>query len=296
MIGVRAGEASSAVGAMLGHCAPRRQRSPVGRVVLLVITALSLYLLAPRIGEVFAAWNRLGRVHVLWMIPAVFGAISSFACIWVVQAIALGSRNWFAIVTTQLAGNSFNRITPGGGATGTALQATMLTSAGIDAARAGTADRDAVSTQHYDTHRLTAVQYPLRRRRNSDPERPPLHRLDRHSRVRAHGRARPCGLGVRCAVALARSTDHEAPMRDRSGTSVDHALGNRLLAGRDAILRDIGPRWKRAVGASVLRWFFEFGVIIATLYGLSVQPDPAHRGPRRRWGSWFRHRYPKPAV
>jgi uncharacterized protein (TIRG00374 family) len=25
----------------------------------------------------------------------------------------------------------------------------------------------------------------------------------------------------------------------------------------------------------VLRWFFEFGVIIATLYGLSVQPDPA---------------------
>jgi uncharacterized protein (TIRG00374 family) len=25
----------------------------------------------------------------------------------------------------------------------------------------------------------------------------------------------------------------------------------------------------------VLRWFFEYGVILATLYGLDVQPDPA---------------------
>ena len=68
--------------------------------------------------------------------------------------------------------------------------------------------------------------------------------------------------------------------RDRSrsfgrGTVPDPELGDRLLQSRDAIRDEVGPRWGIAVGASVLRWFFEYGVIIATLYGLDVQPDPA---------------------
>jgi uncharacterized protein (TIRG00374 family) len=52
-------------------------------------------------------------------------------------------------------------------------------------------------------------------------------------------------------------------------------LGRRLLQSRDQIQRDIGPRWAQAVGVSVLRWFLEFGVVMATLFGLSTNPDPA---------------------
>jgi uncharacterized membrane protein YbhN (UPF0104 family) len=44
---------------------------------------------------------------------------------------------------------------------------------------------------------------------------------------------------------------------------------------RDSILHEIGPHWRLAVALSTLRWFFEFGVIISTLYGLSEHPDPA---------------------
>ena len=116
-----------------------RKRPLRGRVVLLALTAICLYFFAPSIGEVFAAWGRLGDVHTAWMVPAVVCAIASYGCVWVVQAIAIGTRNWFAVITTQLAGNAFNRITPGGGATGMVMQTNMLTAAGIDAPRAATA-------------------------------------------------------------------------------------------------------------------------------------------------------------
>jgi uncharacterized protein (TIRG00374 family) len=52
-------------------------------------------------------------------------------------------------------------------------------------------------------------------------------------------------------------------------------LGDRLLRGRDAIYVSLAPRWRRAVGASVLRWLFEYGVLVSALYGLGVRPDPA---------------------
>src|SRR5262249_57143883 len=94
---------------------------------------------ASSLPDVFSAYDRLGDVHPIFLLPAAGCAVASFGCVWLVQALALGTRDWFSIINTQLAGNAFNRITPGGGATGTALQANMLTSAGIDGACAATA-------------------------------------------------------------------------------------------------------------------------------------------------------------
>ena len=128
----------------------RRQHAhwSVGRVAFLAISAICLYLFAPSIAEVFSAYDRLGQVHPIWLLPATLCAIGSFACVWLVQAVALGTRDWFSVVTTQLAGNAFNRITPGGGATGTALQANMLSDAGFgDRARGDRAGR-AVGAEH----------------------------------------------------------------------------------------------------------------------------------------------------
>ena len=135
MIGFEPGDTA---GGLPPEPAPPRRRI-IGRVIFLFITGVCLYIFAPKISEVFTAWSRLGDVHPLWMVPAIACAVASFGCMWGVQALALGSRDWFSIINTQLAGNAFNRITPGGGATGTALQANMLTSAGIDGACAATA-------------------------------------------------------------------------------------------------------------------------------------------------------------
>ncbi len=67
----------------------------------------------------------------------------------------------------------------------------------------------------------------------------------------------------RCSAALHKDRDD---LRD---------LGDRLLRSRDAIFRSVAPKWRRAVAASVLRWLFEYGVLVSALYGLGVRPDPA---------------------
>jgi uncharacterized protein (TIRG00374 family) len=56
---------------------------------------------------------------------------------------------------------------------------------------------------------------------------------------------------------------------------VDSTLGDRLIEGRDRIRREVGPQWELALGASLARWLFEYGVLLLTLCGLSASPDPA---------------------
>src|SRR5262249_47320884 len=98
-----------------------------------------LYFLFPKLAEVFEAWDSLGKVDPLW-IPAIAAAeFLSFLCIWVLQRLALRGGSWFVVVTTHLAGNAVNRITPLRGATGTALQARMLSDTGIPLATAASA-------------------------------------------------------------------------------------------------------------------------------------------------------------
>src|SRR5688572_24157476 len=108
-----------------------RPRLSVGRIVLLTFTGVSLYLLAPSIGEVFSAWDRLGDFNPLALPVVLLLEVASFACVWVLTAIALRSNAWRAIILAQLAGNAFSRVTPGGGATSTAVQARMLADTGI---------------------------------------------------------------------------------------------------------------------------------------------------------------------
>jgi len=242
---------------------------------MLVVTAMCLYLLAPSIGEVFAAWGRLGDVRPLWLIPAVLCAVGTFACLWLVQAIALGTRNWFAVITSQLAGNAFNRITPGGGATGTALQANMLASAGFDATRAATAIavQSVLATTALVALPLFCVPFIV------------------FGTQVPHGLLSTVWIGIPVFVLMVviglAAFAFDAPLRwlgcaiarvrcwfRHDGVS-GRELGRRLLVSRDDIRRDVGPRWELAVGASVLRWFLEFAVVIATLFGLSARPDPA---------------------
>ena len=55
----------------------------------------------------------------------------SFVCTWVLQRVAMRTKDWRAVSESQLAGNAFGRIVPGGMATAGALQYQMLTRAGI---------------------------------------------------------------------------------------------------------------------------------------------------------------------
>jgi uncharacterized protein (TIRG00374 family) len=257
--------------------AGRRHEHPhwsVGRVTFLAFSVVCIYLFAPSIAEVFSAYDRLGDVQPIYLVPATACAVGSFASIWLVQALALGTRDWFSVSTTQLAGNAFNRITPGGGATGTALQANMLADAGFGVAHAATAltVQSVLSTASIVALPLFALPFIV-----AGTQVP-------SGLLQAFWIGIPVFLlmvGIGTALFVA-----DAPLRGigsvvtwaraRLGRApADDPLGDRLVEGRDRIRREIGPHWELALGASLARWLLEYGVLLLTLCGLSAEPDPA---------------------
>ena len=124
---------------MAQQSATHRRRQIALRVLALLLSLGALYIFLPTLGELFDEWPRLRDVEPLWISVAVVLEAGSFACTWWLFAIALRSNRWFALSTSQLAGNALSRVMPAGAAAGAALQYRMLSVSGIDAAAAGSA-------------------------------------------------------------------------------------------------------------------------------------------------------------
>ena len=73
------------------------------RGLLLLVTAVSLYLLAPALLEVFGAFDELDEISPLWFPAMVALQIGSYACIWGVQRLAVRAEHWGPVITSQLA-------------------------------------------------------------------------------------------------------------------------------------------------------------------------------------------------
>ena len=108
----------------------------VKRGLLLAITGVSLYLIAPALLEVFGAFDELDDISPLWFAAMIVLQAGSYACIWIVQKIAVREDRWGPVITSQLASNSFGRVVPGGVAAAGAMQYAMLARAGVPAAAA----------------------------------------------------------------------------------------------------------------------------------------------------------------
>lgn len=250
-----------------------RPRFSVGRLLLLFITAVCLYVFAPSIAEVFEAWDKLGKVHPI-AIPVILALeAGSFWCMWLLQRIALRTHGWFPVVTTQLAGNAFNRITPGGGATGTVLQARMLADAGFDAAKAGTA----VTAQSI---LITAAVVTL-----------PIFAIPAILLGTAVPSDLESGMWIGAIVfftmlvvgtlllatrrpveAMGRGIQRIANVFRVKRPKIE-GLGERLLIERDDLRRSMGSRWLEAVGASIGRWAFEYFALLVILFAIGARPD-----------------------
>ena len=102
------------------------------RAAMAVIAGLAIYLVFPAITEVLASWPRLSTLDPRWLIAAVAAEVAHFTCTFALQRLALRTRAWFPVVTSQLAGNAITLIMPGGAAVGAAVQFRMLAVSGMD--------------------------------------------------------------------------------------------------------------------------------------------------------------------
>src|SRR4051794_10464718 len=113
---------------------PRRNWIRTG--IWLAVTAISLYVVAPSLLDLFDSWNKLTRIQPWWFLALGVCQMASLACLWLLQRLALRPVALPPVITSQLAGNALSKVAPGGGAVGAALQYRMLVAAGVDRERA----------------------------------------------------------------------------------------------------------------------------------------------------------------
>ena len=244
------------------------------RVVALLVTAVSLYLLAPSLLEVFSSWPELRSVNPIWVVPAVVFEATSYVSLWTLQRIAVRTRSWFAVGTSQLAAGAAGSVVPGGGAAAGAIQFGMLVRARVPAANVAPG-----LTASFAATTATAFALPV------------------VAFVAAlGGAATPSGLrqvaylggGAFLLLALAAASVFlsDRPLR-LVGRAVRAAAGlvgrrarfedlpARLLSQRDGVRSAIADRPVVAVLAALGKWGFDYLALICVLAALGVRPDPA---------------------
>ena len=261
--------------AELAHQAQPDRRRLVGRVLLLVVSALAFYVLAPAIGEVFTTWDRLGGTDPMWLLAALLAEALAFLSLWWLFRIAMPDVSWFTIGCAQLSANALSRIVPGGAAAGGALQYRMLAEGGGDRTQAASG-LTAVSL--LSTATLFAI---------------PVLTIP----TVAFGQPVPAGLaqaawvGGALFVALAAVTawrlGPDSGVRfvargvatwrrvfARRHTDAKE-LAARLIAERNKIRAALGERWAKALFASAGKWGFDYLCLVAALSAVGSSPRPA---------------------
>src|SRR3954464_1586686 len=85
--------------------APRarsNRRRTIGRIVLLLVFAVSLYLVAPGLLALFGAVPQLRDVFPAWFLAVGVLEGLAFGSIWELTRVALKTRLWFDVVCSQL--------------------------------------------------------------------------------------------------------------------------------------------------------------------------------------------------
>ena len=113
---------------------PLAWKTVVKRAVVVLIAGLSIYLVFPAITEVLASWPRLSTLQPWWFTAAIGAEIAHFVCTFALQRLALRTKAWFPVITSQLASNAISLIMPGGAPVGAAVQFRMLATSGQETA------------------------------------------------------------------------------------------------------------------------------------------------------------------
>jgi uncharacterized protein (TIRG00374 family) len=245
------------------------------RGVLLAITAVSLYLLAPALLQVFGAYDKLDEFNPLWWIAMVALQIGSYACMWAVQKISMRADRWGPVITSQLASNSFGRVVPGGVAASGAMQYAMLARGGVPASQA--ASGMTASSLLVFGILLALPLLALPAILFGAPVDPGLGRAALIGGVvflllLAAGAA--AILADRPLVAIGRAAQS---VRTRvQGSGAPRAdLPQRLLRERDEVRAVLGRNWWEALLLAAGRWVLDYLTLLAALTAVHASPRPS---------------------
>lgn len=255
--------------------ATSRWKQPLRSAAGLVVGGVAIYLLLPSLMAVFGSWRSLAHLDWPYVALALAGEAASLVCLWQLNRIALHTREWFPVVTSQLAGNAVGRVLPGGGATATAFSASMLRKAGIATGEAWAALTASSVLQVGTALALPALALPA-----ILAGAPVAHDLAGAAYIGA------AALVVLVAAGIAAfSSDTPLTLAGRAAQGLLNAtvrrrdpvadVPQRLLALRDFVRTTIGRRWQAALLAAAGSTGFDYLVLLAALSAVGADPRPS---------------------
>jgi uncharacterized protein (TIRG00374 family) len=244
------------------------------RVLVLLATAVSLYLLFPSLVELFTQWPALAHLDPWWILLALIFEATSVTALWELQRIALRTSSWFAVGTAQLAGGAGGNVIPGGAATAGAFAYRLLVRAGVrgEDVAGGLAAVSIANTTMILAFPILALPAIL-----GGLEAP-----------RGLVQTAYIGAGAFVLVVLAGLAAFlwDSPLR-QAGRAIDavlrllpgkrdaHGMGERLLHQRDGLKDAFGARWPFALCAVIGKPAFDFLGLLCCLAAVGARPNPS---------------------
>jgi uncharacterized protein (TIRG00374 family) len=254
-----------------------RGRKPwrvIFRVLLLLATAVSLYFLFPSLVDLFTQWHSLAHLEPWWLLLAVVFEATSVTALWEVQRIALRTPSWFAVGTSQLAGNAAGNVIPGGGATAAAFSYRLLVRAGVprENVAPGLAAVSIANTTTIFAFPLLALPAIL-----GGLQAPRGLLTTAYIGAGAFVLVVLAGLAAflwdRPLQEVGRAVD--AVLRLFPGKRDAHGSGERLLAQRDGLRDAFGARWPFALCGIVAKPGFDYLGLLCCLAAVGARPNPS---------------------
>jgi uncharacterized protein (TIRG00374 family) len=242
------------------------------RLLGLAVTALVLYAAWPALLKVLGAFDGLHRIRPWWWLAVVVTQAAGLVCFWQVQRLALHTRDWFTVATSNLASGALGRTIPGGSAAAAALQFQMLTRGPVDGAAAATGLTAGSLLLLGTLAALPLLAVPAVIGGLSIPRGllnaslmglaifAALFALG-FALMRSDGAVERIGRGARWV--MCRVKRDEDPRDD---------LPDRLREQRDTVRTTLGERWPMALAAAAGRWLFDFLTLQAALAAVGAHP------------------------
>jgi len=254
---------------------PLPWRSIAKKTVMVVVAGVTIYLVFPSLTEVFASFPKLTSLDPIWFTLAVVLQVAHFACTIALQRIALRTKAWFSVATSQLAGNAISLVVPGGAAVGAATQFRMLAASGSDTA---TAVGGLTAFSLLGIGGLLALPIfvlpailagtPI----ESGLQHAALLGIAAFVLFAGFGALVLASDGpLRWAGRVVQATRNRLKRKAEPMTG----LSDRLVYERNRIRDVLGRRWKEAALLSSGRLAFDFGTLLATIRATGAKPNPS---------------------
>jgi uncharacterized protein (TIRG00374 family) len=246
----------------------------IKRIVVLTLLGICVYVLGPSVLATLDAWPQVTKISWEWLLVMFACQVVANGCLVWLQALAMRTRDWFSVVTAELAGGAISRALPGGSAAAAGMQYSMLVRAGIPVSAVASGLTAASLLTLATVFVLPVVSIPVLIAGGTVP----------------NGLADAAWLGLaifaimvgigwwvlgsdRPLIAAGHAVERTMA-RVRPKRPIRDGLPERLVAERDELLHALGSHAFTAIVASLGRWLFDYLTLLAALTAVGANPNP----------------------